>query len=1129
MGVAAPDVVPVDLAGRLPEGTTVLDASAGTGKTYTIAGLVTRYVAEGHARLDQLLVVTFGRAATGELRTRVRERLFNTCAALADLGAASESADPVVAWLARGSADEVAERRARLTEALADFDAATVATIHQFCQEVLRGLGSAADLDPGTELVETLDDLVSEVCDDLYLRFHCRPGAPAPQFTHERARAVARAAIEDPHAHLVPSDAIRDSAADVRVRFAVAVRAETERRKRARRIQGFDDLLGRVRDALAHPVTGDIARTRLQDRYQVVLVDEFQDTDPVQWDVFRLAFHGSRTLVLIGDPKQSIYAFRGADIRAYLSAAAAAGTRATLDTNWRSDPRILDGLQTIFRGAALGDPAIVVRPVRAGHRRSAFEPLAPEPVQLRMLPRAGLPLVQNGTIRVPAAREAVAADVAAQVRAVLYGGHTIAPRSDGRPRALTCADMAVLVRTGAQAGLVRDALLAQGVPSVLTGASSVFATSGAEDWLRLLEALGQPHRRGLVRRLALTPWIGWSAAELDARGDAATDELVDALRDWEEVFSRRGVGGLFTAVADSRGLSARLLQRPDGERLLTDRRHIAEALHAEAADSRLGVSGLVAWLRDRLTESGGDQDQERSRRLDTDDAAVQVVTVHASKGLEFPVVFVPFAWDTSGGGSQERLPRIYDDSGRRIRHVGGSNGPGYAQACRAEARDSAGEELRLLYVAATRAVCRLVLWWAGSSKTATSPLHRVLFSADPAVEVPLRVPVPADDDAEARLRMLSGAAPGGVDVAVVASTATGGIAAPSPAAADASRLAADELRRTLDTGWRRTSYTRLTRDAHEAPAAVVAEPETDGQDDEIDELLADDDADGSPALQRLRQIPSPMADLAGGTIFGTLAHAVLEKALGGQGDPLNRLRAAAHHQLLGHGGGPSAEELATALETAVSTPLGVLADGRRLTDIASRDILTELDFELPLAGGDVPLGDVRLGAVADLLRRYLPAADRMVAYPDALGIPELADQPLRGFLTGSLDAVIRLGEAEEPRYVVVDYKTNRLAPPTVPLTAWHYRASALDAAVIRAHYPLQALLYQVALHRFLRWRQPGYLPDRHLGGVLYLFLRGMCGARVGAAPEDEIPGVWSWCPPASLVVALSDLLAGDAR
>ncbi len=206
------------------------------------------------------------------------------------------------------------------------------------------------------------------------------------------------------------------------------------------------------------------------------------------------------------------------------------------------------------------------------------------------------------------------------------------------------------------------------------------------------------------------------------------------------------------------------------------------------------------------------------------------------------------------------------------------------------------------------------------------------------------------------------------------------------------------------------------------------------------------------------------------------------------------------------------------LVAALSTPLGPLLGGRRLRDLAPTDRLDELAFDIPLAGGDDPTGTVSMGAIADVFAAHLDDAGQLAGYPDRLREPVLAAE-VRGFLTGSIDLVARVGG----RHVVVDYKTNRLAPAEVPLTVGHYRPEALDAAMQDAHYPLQAALYAVALHRYLRWRLPGYDPGLHLGGVAYLFLRGMTGP--GVPTIDGHPaGVFAWSPPPAFALDLSDLL-----
>nr|WP_211177577.1 UvrD-helicase domain-containing protein [Pseudonocardia acidicola] len=1103
----------------MPTGTTVLEASAGTGKTFTIAALATRYVAEGRAALPELMLVTFGREATQELRERVRERLVAAERGLADPAAARSGDDRVLALLADADDAEVAQRRRRLTHALAHFDAATIATTHQFCQQMLAGLGVVGDADPDAVFVETVDDLVTEVVDDFYVRKYAAPGAGSPDFTREVALNLARRAVADGQARLEPAGADARSGPGVRRSFAEAVRREVDRRKRTRRLFSYDDMLTRLADALSDRSRGAAARARLRARYKVVLVDEFQDTDPVQWEILERAFHLSTTLVLIGDPKQAIYAFRGADVVSYLTAADSAGAHATLGTNWRSDAGLLAALDTVFCGAALGDERIVVRPVASAHpgQRLTGAPVT-TPLRLRVVGRDRLPTLTGRNLgTVGPAREVVAADVAADVATLLAGSARLRERDGERP--VRPGDVAVLVRTNAQGSLVRDALHAAGVPAVLTGTASVFATPTAAEWLTLLEAVEQPQRASRVRAAALTCFLGYTVAQLCA-GEDLVDELGTTLRGWAGVLRERGVAALLEAVTTSTRLPQRLLAVTDGERRLTDLRHIGQALHGAATEGHLGPTALVEWLRHRIADAEADTGTERSRRLESDADAVQIVTVHRSKGLEFPIVYVPFGWDRFVPREPDML-LLHDDAGGRVLDVGGKAGPGWAERAARHRAEEAGEDLRLLYVAMTRARCQVVTWWVPSTNTAPSALHRLLIGRPAPGTTPAEAyAVPADAAVLAGLRALESA---NLAVETVGNRPDGTWRPPVEPVRGMSAALFD---RVLDTAWRRTSYSALTADAH-GPAGVGSEPEVRGISDEPDDIdsagVAVPAVTGGPGSA----VPSPMAELPVGTGFGTLVHAVFETADTTAPDLLGELAARARDELERRPAALDPDQLAAALVPVVQTPLGPLAGGMALRDVAPADRLAELDFEFPLAGGDAPTRGLTLGAVVPLLRRHLPGDDPLRRYPELLGSPALARQPLRGYLTGSVDAVLRLRSADGPRYLVVDYKTNWLGPVgpagREPLTAAHYSPPLLADAMIAAHYPLQALLYSVALHRFLRWRQPGYDPDRHLGGVLYLFLRGMCGPEtptVGGVPC----GVFSWAPPAALVEDLSRLL-----
>src|SRR5699024_10514522 len=295
----------------------------------------------------------------------------------------------------------------------------------------------------------------------------------------------------------------------------------------------------------------------LQERYRVVLVDEFQDTDPVQWEIVRRAFHGRATLILIGDPKQAIYAFRGADVHAYLDAVASADHRATLTTNWRSDGPVVRAVDHLFAGAALGDERIRVHQVEAFHDTARIrdrEAGSVVPVRLRVLP--GDPTAERDP-RVAEVRPVVRADLVRQGVDPLGSGTMIKTGTDADPdwRPLEPGDIAVLVHVNATAEAIADALVAAGVPAVLAGSSTVLTSAMAGHWLTLLRALVDP-RSATIRRAALTPMLGWDFARLATASDDEIAEVSLTVRRWSQLAATRGIAALLEAVLDGQDLPA---------------------------------------------------------------------------------------------------------------------------------------------------------------------------------------------------------------------------------------------------------------------------------------------------------------------------------------------------------------------------------------------------------------------------------------------------------------------------------------------------------------------------------------------------------------------------------------------
>ena len=1109
---------PFDITGPLPgTGTTVLEASAGTGKTHTVAALATRYVAEGVADLDQLLVITFSRAATQELRDRVRKAFVDAAEALADPEHARTAAD----HLAVLTRDEdgtplddgaIAVRRGRLLDAIANYDAATIATTHEFCNAVLRSLGVAGDSDSGEVLREDIAELRDEVVDDQFLaRF--ADLASDPPIEYRAARNAARHAVENRHAQLRPVDGA-DPTASAMVDFVGAVRDEIDLRKRRARVFTFDDMLSRLAAAVDAERTpdGSAAAERMRARWRVVLVDEFQDTDPVQWAVLRDAFSAVSRLVLIGDPKQAIYAFRGGDTPTYLEAVAERPSW-TLACNFRSDQPVVEALQVLTRRAELGDPRITVHEVRANRERSSLS--TGGGVRLRQVRRDGFRLTKSGTVNIGAVRDHIARDLAGDIARQLDEGVLL----DGRP--LDPGDIAVLLHSVKDdAPRIRAELTKRGIPSVVNAAESVMTSQAAGHWLRLLAAMEKPQLPGRVRAAALTPFFAATADDLLTGGDDLTDVLAERVRGWLDLLRSRGVAAVHSAALAG-GMAARVLALDGGERLLTDLNHVGQLLHRAGVEHRLGVAGLAVWLRDAIAE--GNRNDSRRRRLDVDAKAVQFVTIHGSKGLEYPVVYLPQLFDRQ----VKDWPTVhaYHEEGPDglLRCLDVADSPAAKAASR---REEAQEELRLAYVALTRARAQVTAWWAPTYNAPNGALTRLLFGRGPddPVVADRAVFGTTDDEVDEVLTRWAGRGAFRLEPSSPVPR-TVRIVEPVP------DLTVRRFAREVDTTWRRTSYSGLIRAEEAVGPAAQSEPENRGTDDETEvenaeQVLVTDVAEVDPALV------SPMDGLVAGATFGSLVHAVLEHADPKAPDLRAELLARVEEERRWWSVPASSEELADALLPMQHTPLGPLVDGRTLADIGLDDRLRELDFEFPMGGGDdVSVTTRTLAEFATALRDLLPADDPVRAYADKLENPSLGGQVLRGYLSGSIDVVLRVrdadGDSSRDRYVVVDYKTNSLGEPGRPLTALDYTPAKVTEAMLHSHYPLQALLYSVVLHRFLRWRVPDYEPGRHLGGVLYLYLRGMVGPHTPIV--DGIPcGVFSWQPPVALIERLSAILDGEA-
>ena len=1184
----------------------LIEASAGTGKTYALTTLVARLIIEERFGIDRLLIVTFTISAAGELRTRVRRLLqaARRAASGANVGAGSQAGRLRRRWQRHGIRDADALRR--LTRAVRDLDRANITTIHGFCQRTLVEFALHAGAPFSFEVSgdDALD--VGDAARDFWRRRMVGEPVPLLEYAksnrfvqdeettewvvghHAKVQDIRSSCSQEELPGVLESkrsawlEAVRAAqtawsdpeqrAAFLEVadpsRWTATARKRTPVRVRARMvIEAFDagvpeelapdcagtfgtraleagfykknpppvaplfdhfdniaeagapygdlwlasqrrSLLGDARQSLQH--TTQVRRSlsfdallvelhraldgaggaqlagRIRSRYPVALIDEFQDTDRLQARIFETIYPGGAEaadgrLFVVGDPKQSIYRFRGADVFAYLEARnrlGGSGEPLSLAHNFRSTAGLIRAVNQLFsrkRPFVLSDFDFS-RAVPADRERAELVVRDDEddaaPFQLVVIPGA------DGKRRTKPELTSLAAQLAARdiARLIAAGKAGTAELVGGdRPRPLAARDIAVLVRKGVQGKAVAEALRQLGIDSVEMGTDNIFESEEAGSLYRLLHALcldeSEYNATQLLRGALAADLFGLDMEDLAALrdDDDAWSDWRGFAREWAEVWQEHGIATLMRGIlfaSDAADCSANLLAYPNGPRRLTNYLHLTDLLHEAETRRRPSRQGLLDWFRQARTDAQG-TDETAQLRLESDENLVKIVTAHRAKGLEFPVVYYPFAWDgrpQARGGQRKPTADYYDPERRTpVLDLDPSD-----DAYDREHVEEHADELRLLYVALTRAEHRCVVTWSPEGGAEHAPLAWLLHGRgatdqnDAALalnENAARVRTLGPGEWLAEIQAFADRAAGAVSVRLMDSATTNG----EPDAGDheeTRHLENRQLKRKLERIRQRTSYSALSAGAAAGAGLFVRDR------DDID--LSDEEA----AVEPTAPANAPEREEDGPTVFtfpsggrsGRCLHEIFERRLG---DPdAGSLERTCEGALARYGFQDKwLPVVRTLVENGLETPLtppGEAGGVFRLSDL--KRPVAEMEFHLPLHR-------LQLAELAHCLETH--GYDHRLAGSDAT---------IDGFLHGFIDLTAR----HDGRWYVLDYKSNWLGPDLAS-----YSKAAIAESMRHHGYHLQYVLYLTALHRLLTLRLKDYDYDRHIGGAFYLFLRGM--------------------------------------
>lgn len=1135
-----------DLSGHNLTGINLIEASAGTGKTYTITGLFLRLLLEKELSVRDILVVTFTEAATEELKDRIRKGISGLLDAL-KYGEVKDNfqQDYIPRIKDRTHAIKL------LKEALINFDEANIFTIHSFCRRMLNENAFESGILFDVELIKDDSEIKREIVEDYWRKYVI--DQPSYMISYLKNNSVSKITfdsllhladrIEDlSNIKLIPEDNFDDKNLELKyaaainklritlsenydeiikifsntsvfnqqkykfermaalidalkqhlsgkelpppefeklekftleeissgikkgqkvpednfdffrdceellnihkaykkilpikkVQFIRFVARELSERKNAKNVQSFSDLLVNLYKALEGN-NGEMLAHNIRTKFKAALIDEFQDTDPIQFAIFEKVFTGyDNILFLIGDPKQAIYGFRGADIFAYLKASQnEAYTKRTLGTNYRSQPDLIGAVNLIFSK----ENSFLFKEIEYINVSSPSADVKPEE-RLTIDGKPYSPLhLWNASGSLPALypefskmsdEEIITYSTTAEIKRLLRLGREGRALIGQRP--IEEKDIAVLVKKNIQAVKMQRSLTEAGIPGVIYNSGNVFKSHEATEIERLLRAIADPGSSRLIKTALVTDMIGLSIEEIDKFNDNENlfEEWLEKFRDYSRMWHSHGFIKMFRELTGKEKVMPRLMEFVDGERRNTNLLHLMELLHQAEASEKLSPHGLIKWMCENMNSEDNEK-EEHQLRLESDEKAVKIITVHKSKGLEYSIVFLPFMWSTT----KDPASFLFHDINNNYEHTWELGSDNYATNKQLYTNEKLAEDLRLFYVAITRAknCCYLVL----KEGSGTTTMDYLFSSTDELVEksngtISLS-DIPVFKDESGPLSYLSN------EPILEARIFNGKITCKSHIA----------------------SYTSLI--SGHADTFIPLETDIPFEDEETDispkETKNDDEG----------EITAFSFDK--GIRAGLCIHEMMEEIDFSLEDKSSKVQEILGKYRFKTEFTPAVCEM---LENTLSVPLnGEII----LKNIPSSRRIHEMEFYFPMC-------KVSGKTLAEKFDELYHDDEYLKDFNKYLW--RLRQDEIEGFMNGLLDLLFEYNG----KYYIVDWKTNHLGSSIEA-----YGKGQILHAMKNEMYILQYHIYCAAADRYLKLALPEYDYDKHFGGVFYLFMRGI--------------------------------------